>query len=166
MMDKARQHVILTVAALAASLLSLGVSCATLIILAGVVVLPSQTGTVPEARDAGPVGGPSAPVAAPIAVEIDEVEQRETTVVIGFTVTQSGPQALFFDTPELDRLRPTADSLEQARFALLDTVAAGEAVASLEFPLPPGGAPWTLVFNPGHEPGDYVAPRVEVEVSP
>lgn len=166
-MDKARWPVILSVAALAASLSSLVVSCVTLVILLGVVVLPARSVVIPEEGESHSVTeGRSVAATAPIDVEIDEVKQRENTVVIGFTVTQSGPRALFFDAPELDGRHPTADSLEQAQFALLDTVAGGEASIELEFPLPQGGAPWTLVFNPGHESGDYVAPRVEMEVSP
>jgi hypothetical protein len=165
-MCRERRPAILATAALAISALSLLTSCVTLVVLLGVVVLPARTGTISEAGTRGVGGAEDRHSAAPMDVEIDAVQEGETTVVISFTVVQNGPQALFFDAPELDGRRPTAASLEQAQFALLDTVAGGEASAELEFPLPQGGAPWTLVFNPGHEPGDHVAPRVEMEVSP
>ena len=83
--------------------------------------------------------------------------------MISLTVQASGPQALLFDTPTLDGEYPTPESLEQARFALLD-LTGGQAQISLEFPRPASGPPWMLVFNPMHTPENQVAPRVEVKI--
>ena len=59
---------------------------------------------------------------------------------------------------------PTPDSLSQAQFEALDLVTARQAVIHLAFPRPDAAGPWTLVFNPRHDPDHHVAPRVEVEV--
>jgi hypothetical protein len=167
-MKKAKRPTMFAAIALGVSTLSGLASCVMLIIVIVAVALPAQTAAVPVTgvgREAAPEGRPTR-ISSAIDVEIDAVRERETTVVVGFTVVQSGPQALFFDVPDLDGQRPTAESLERARVALLDAVAGGEAAAELEFPMPQGGAPWMLTFNPSHEVGDHVAPRIELEVSP
>ncbi len=99
-----------------------------------------------------------------IQVQVEQVVVLTETVVVSFTVSTAGTQALLFDMPELDGKQPTPDSLEAAHFALLDLATRGQAQASLEFPKPATEPPWALVFNPLHEPTDYVAPRVEVMV--
>jgi len=105
-------------------------------------------------------------------ITIDTVAVLSETVALTFTVHSMDPTEYLFDTPVLrdsageEIATPLPESLEEARFALLDRITQGQATACLEFPRPEGELPWTLtlVFNPEHEPGDYVAPRVEVEV--
>jgi len=101
--------------------------------------------------------------ANPFQIHLDDVVVGET-VLITLTVRSSGSAALLFDTPTLDGGYPTPESLEQARFDLLDLATGGRAQITLEFPRPAGGPPWTLVFNPLHTPENQVAPRIEVEV--
>lgn len=105
-------------------------------------------------------------------VQVDRVAVLSRTVTVTFTITAPAQQVVLFDTPilcpeqSLEGEPPTPDSLEQARFALVDLITRGQAQASLEFPCPGGEPPWRLVFNPLREPGNGVAPRVEVEIAP
>jgi len=91
------------------------------------------------------------------------------TVALTLTVRAAEPTVYLFDTPVLrdadgGEVTPLPQSLEEAHFALLDCITQRQATIGLEFPRPGGEPPWTLVFNPQHEPGDYLAPRVEVRV--
>ena len=106
------------------------------------------------------------PTPSPLEVRVDGVIVLTETVTVTFTVTGDGPQALLFDPPRLNGQQSIPASLDRAHFALLERITQGKATASLSFPRPADGPPWTLVFNPDHEPGDYVAPRVEMEVRP
>lgn len=103
------------------------------------------------------------PSSSPFQIGIDGVSIGNT-VIVTLTVRASGPQALLFDTPMLAGEFPTSESLEKARFDLLDLVAGGQARIVLEFPRPASDPPWVLVFNPAHTPENTVAPRVEVEI--
>ena len=105
------------------------------------------------------------PVTSQIKVEIEEVKAGNT-VQITLAVQASGPQALLFDTPLLAGDPPTPESLERARFDLLDLATGGRARIALEFHRPGGDPPWTLVFNPEHTAENTVAPRVEVLIKP
>ena len=131
-----------------------------------VPVTATPTATLTPGSGAGmPVltPAPSTPSGEEVRkVRIDRVVVLSQTVVITFTVT--GQQEFLFDLPELNGKYPTPESLGDAHFTLLDRITRGRATAMLEFPRPADGPPWTLVFNPDHEPGDYVAPRVEMEV--
>lgn len=100
---------------------------------------------------------------SPFQIEVNEVSVGET-VIVTLTVRASGSQALLFDTPLLAGEFPTPESLERARFDLLDLISGGQAQIVLEFPRPSGEPPWTLVFNPGHTPENAVAPRIELEI--
>lgn len=102
-------------------------------------------------------------VFSPFRIEVNEVRIGDT-VVITLAVRSSGPQALLFEQPVLAGEFPVPESLEQARFDLLDLATAGEARIVLEFPRPSQDPPWLLVFNPGHSLQDVVAPRVEIPV--
>ena len=109
---------------------------------------------------------PPAPTrVARIQIAVDAVEIGED-VAITLTVQASGPQALLFDTPVLEGNPPTPESLERARFDLLDLATGGRARIALEFHRPGGDPPWTLVFNPEHTAENTVAPRVEVLIKP
>lgn len=99
-----------------------------------------------------------------VQVHVGQVTVLTETVVVSFTVSAGTGAQVLFDTPVLEGEYPTSDSMEAARFALLDLVTGGQAEASLEFPRPVAEPPWLLVFNPLHGATDYVAPRVEVEV--
>jgi len=120
-----------------------------------------------------PVGTPSAPSHSEShtegrslpPLEITECLVFSDTVFAAFTVHTSEPTALFFEVPVLtdgeSSVPADPDSLEQARFDALRRLTAGEAEFSLAFPvegLDPE-RPWTVVFNPSHEEGDWVAPR-------
>lgn len=103
------------------------------------------------------------PTRPSISVILERVEAGEL-VRLTLTVRSSGPQALLFEQPVLAGEFPVPESLEQARFDLLDLATAGEARIVLEFPRPSQDPPWLLVFNPGHSLQDVVAPRVEIPV--
>lgn len=98
-----------------------------------------------------------------VEVVLEKVEAGKF-VRLTLLVRSSGPQALLFEPPILAGELPTSESLERARFELLDLATAGEARIVLEFPRPAQEPPWTLVFNPGYSPQDVVAPRVEILV--
>ena len=134
------------------------------ILLAGTLAC-TFTGTAYPTPVPTPVAAPTREPAAPgpFQVRVDDVVAGNT-VVVTLTVRASGPQALLFDTPTLDGEYPTPESLEQARFDLLDLATGGRAQITLEFPRPAGGPPWVLVFNPMHTPENQVAPRVEVKI--
>jgi hypothetical protein len=109
----------------------------------------------------------SAPDAAPSPITVDGVSTLTNTVKLTVTIRSAEPTAFLFDTPVLRgaaEVTPLPASLEAAHYALLDTITAGQATAVLEFPSPGGELPWTLVFNPLHEPQNFVAPRVEIEI--
>lgn len=85
------------------------------------------------------------------------------TYVVTCTV-QQGLSTALFEPPVLvqeDRAYPIlAESFRRAQFALLE----GRELM-LEFPVPEGEGPITLVFNPHHSEEDPVAPRLEFRLS-
>ena len=92
---------------------------------------------------------------------------------IGMTVTvrSHGAGDLLFEPPVLqtaegDVYPVSGDCMEDARLAFLDLVTKGSATARFEFVgrLRPTDQAW-LVFNPGREFLDTIAPRVETPVS-
>ena len=101
-------------------------------------------------------------------VEFLTVEADDEGLTLTLEVHQSGPAALFFEQPVLEgeqTYEVDPDSLEEARFALLDAVTRGRAEIELRFtPAPDEGENLTLVFNPDHPVDDPVAPRIEVPV--
>ena len=117
-------------------------------------------------------GIPSAPAAPPegIQVGIAGVRALSDTLAMTVTVRSSGAGDLLYEPPvvvdEGGRIYPVIpDSLEAARLAFLDLVTRGQAEAELAFSgAPPAGIRLVLVFNPGQQPGDIIAPRVEVPV--
>ncbi len=120
----------------------------------------------PEATANPPAsGGTSGP-----QVGIAGVRTLSDTVVMTVTVRSSGAGDLLYEPPILvdgdGRLyQVSGDSLESARLAFLDLVTRGQATAQLAFsPAPPNGARLSLILNPGQEPGDIIAPRIEVPV--
>jgi|GEM_PF-5886739 len=105
---------------------------------------------------------------AGLEVELLDVKADDDGLTLTLEVRQSGPSALFFEQPVLRgektyELDP--DSLEKARYDLLDVVARGQAEIELRFtPAPEEGEELTLVFNPNHTGDNPVAPRIEVPV--
>jgi hypothetical protein len=99
-------------------------------------------------------------------VSLESVSVDEGTVAVTLTISACATAAYLFDAPEMAGQIAAPEALEEARFALLDCIAAGRATVVLAFPRPEEEPPWALVLNPQHEPGSAVAPRVEVVVSP
>lgn len=91
-----------------------------------------------------------------IKVEFLAVEADDDGLTLTLEVHQSGPSALFFQQPVLQGKRGKTyeldpDSLEEARFALLDAVTQGQAEIELGFrPATGEKEDLTLVFNPDH----------------
>jgi hypothetical protein len=146
---------------LIALILAAGLRCTALPPFPEVPVVATVVVTATPESANTPAATPTSAADSPVGV--DQVTVTDT-VVVTFTVASS--QAILFDAPLLDGERPRPESLEAAHVALLDLALRGQATATLEFPIPASDAPWMLVFNPLHEPGDYVAPRVEIEVRP
>ena len=103
-------------------------------------------------------------------VGIAGVEALSGTVAMTVTARSAGAGDLLYEPPVLVDERGysyqiSAESLEGARLAFLDLITRGQAVARLEFAGWPGDNTglW-LVLNPGQQPGNLVAPRVEVAV--
>ena len=90
------------------------------------------------------------------------------TLTMTVTVRSSGAGDLLYEPPvvvdETGRTYPpTGESLEAARYAFLDLVTQGQATAELDFAgAPAAGVSAVLVFNPGQQPDDLLAPRLEV----
>ncbi|HEY77198.1 MAG TPA: hypothetical protein G4O00_13660 [Thermoflexia bacterium] len=105
-----------------------------------------------------------------IQVGIAGVRVLSDTLAMTVTVRSSGAGDLLYEPPVLvdeagQVYQVTPDSLEEARLAFLDLVTRGQAEAELVFfGAPPKGTRLVLVFNPGQQPGDIIAPRVEVGV--
>lgn len=119
-----------------------------------VVVTPTLPG---GSRSATPPAGEGHTVPQlPIALEGVAV-----TDTVTISVTVSGQGHYLFDTPTLQGEPAAPGSVEQARFDVLEC-----SHFSLVFPRPDQEPPWVLIFNPEHEPGNYVAPRAEIEVNP
>jgi len=112
-----------------------------------------------------PAGGGTGP-----QVGIAGVRVLSDTLAMTVTVRSSGAGDLLYEPPVVvddgERVYPvTPDSLEAARLAFLDLVTRGQAMATLEFAgAPAAGARLVLVFNPGQQPGDILAPYLEVPV--
>ena len=110
-----------------------------------------------------------APVSAH-QVAIAGVDVLSDTVAMTVTVRSAGAGDLLFEPPVLKdhagRTYPVdGDSLKAARLAFLDLVTKGQATARFEFagrltPTPE----LRLVFNPGQETTNIVAPRIETQV--
>lgn len=79
------------------------------------------------------------------------------------------PGDLLFEPPVLrvggKDYPPTADSMEAARFALLDAITDGRASAEFVFAEAPESGRGLLVFNPSSRESSIVDPKIEVEVS-
>jgi len=118
----------------------------------------------PTATSLSPVWGASA--AGP-QVGVAGVQALSGTLALTVTVRSSGAGDLLYEPPLLlddeGRVyRVGGESLEAARLAFLDLVTRGQAQAQLCFGgEPPDGARLVLVFNPGREPSDVLAPRLE-----
>jgi len=119
---------------------------------------------------AGGEGASASGVPEGIRVGIAGVRALSDTLAMTVTVRSSGAGDLLYEPPvvvdEGGRIYPVIpDSLEAARLAFLDLVTRGQAEAELAFSgAPPAGIRLVLVFNPGQQPGDIIAPRVEVPV--
>ncbi len=131
-----------------------------------VVVPPPVVTVIPPTVIAfeSPLAPPESRESESFEVSVDGVTTVTETVVVSFTVSGGRTQSPLFDVPELEGQDPTPASLEAAQFALLRMGTQGSVATSLTFPIPGTPRPWALVFNPGHEPGDVVSPRVEVRV--
>jgi len=96
------------------------------------------------------------------------VQVLSGTLTMTVTVRSSGAGDLLYEPPvvvdETGRTYPpTGESLEAARYAFLDLVTRGQATAELDFAgAPAAGVSAVLVFNPGQQPDDLLAPRLEV----
>lgn len=107
-----------------------------------------------------------------VKVELLAVEADDDGLALTLEVHQSGPSALFFQQPTLQGKRGETyeldlDSLQKAKFALLDVVTRGQAEIELCFILSPGEEEdLTLIFNPDHPQDDPVAPRIEIPIEP
>lgn len=141
-----------------------GVAIVLIALCAVCLSIPLTTQTRETRLPSSARGIPTSTPLPAFQVLVEEVEVWPSGVVVTLTVRASGPQALLFDTPLLAGEFPTLESLDQARFDLLDLASGGQAQITLEFPRPASEPPWVLVFNPAHTPENTVAPRVEVEI--
>ena len=112
----------------------------------------------------------TAPPSSGPQVGIAGVQILSDTLTMTVTVRSSGAGDLLYEPPVLADesglvYQVYADSLEEARLAFLDLVTRGQAEATLEFAgAPADGARLLLIFNPSQQPGDILAPHVEVPV--
>lgn len=122
----------------------------------------AETGGMAQATPL-PLSAPGGP-----KVGIAGVYVISTTEVMTITASSSGPGDLLYEAPVLQagsRTYPIeGSSLEKARYAFLDLVTKGQTSAQLVFTAPPADAEVWLVFNPGRQPGDAVAPQVRALV--
>lgn len=107
----------------------------------------------------------------PPQVAVAGVEAITNTVSMTVAIrSSSGVGYLLYESPVLvdengARYQATSESLEEARYAVLDLVTAGQAQARLVFtPALPPGVGANLIFNPNQPPADTMNPRVEVPV--
>ena len=112
---------------------------------------------------------PSPPVTGqqPLAVQVTGVAAGDERLDVSLLVYRNGPADLLFETPVLvdaddHEYRPSADSLEQAHYDLLDLVTGGQAETILQFSCPDSTADLRLIFNTGRTTVDAVAPRIVV----
>lgn len=105
---------------------------------------------------------------SPAQVGVSAAEVLSDTMTMTVTVRYAGQGDLLYEPPEAvdssGQTYPiTGESMEQARFAFLDLVTAGQVTTQLTFAgTPPSGETLMLVFNPNQPPSQaYVAPRVE-----
>lgn len=149
----------------------------TLALIAAVAILAGEiadlkrtvallAGVETETGEAWPVQPPT--VAAPVQHQVGAVGAVVSdTLAVTVTVRSSGAGDLLYEPPVVvdDGGRVYAvggDSLEAARYAFLDLVTRGQAMARLEFaPAPPPGVRLVLVFNPSQQTSNVLAPRVE-----
>mgnify|MGYP006433387317 CR=1 FL=1 len=104
-------------------------------------------------------------------IAVAGVRVLSNTIGMTVTVRAHGAGDLLFEPPviqtaEGDVYPVSGDCMEGARLAFLDLVTKGSATARFEFVgrLRPTDQAW-LVFNPGRESLDTIAPRVETPVS-
>ncbi len=147
-----------------------GLIILTVVVFGELDTMDQQMLGLAEAQAETPEATP-APTSASTQIAIAGVSVLSDTVAMTVTVRSSGSTGdLLFEPPVLQdhtgRTYPVSgDSLEEARIAFLDLVTRGQTMARLEFA---GGLAPTpellLVFNPGHESFDTLAPRVEAQV--
>lgn len=104
-------------------------------------------------------------------VGIAGVEVISETIAMTVAVrSSSGSGGLLAEAPVLvdqhgHSYYPIPDSLEGASYDFLKLITTGQAETRLAFAGQPAeGDRLTLIFNPGQQPGDTTAPRVEVSV--
>jgi hypothetical protein len=115
-------------------------------------------------------GGVGAGSSSGPQIGIAGVEVVSNSLVMTVTVRSSGAGDLLYEPPLLvDETglvyQVEGESLEAARYAFLDLITQGQATAQLRFAgAPAPGVRSVLVFDPNRQPGDALAPRVEVLV--
>lgn len=132
-------------------------------------------GGQPERGEPDPVSGQDDTASVP--VDDDGSDNAECPVVeqviiqgkavrkVEIELTLSTQQQILFDVPKLAGQPPTRASLGTA-METLGSRSADPVTFRLTFPYPNEEPPWTLVLNPKRPPESYVAPRIELEVSP
>jgi hypothetical protein len=100
----------------------------------------------------------------PVVVE-QVIVQGKAVRKVEIELTLSTQQQILFDVPKLAGQPPTRASLGTAMDAL-GSRSSDPVTFRLTFPYPSEEPPWTLVLNPKRPPESYVAPRIELEVSP
>jgi hypothetical protein len=100
-------------------------------------------------------------------VRVTSATWKDKALTVAFTC-QLAPGDYLFEPPSLQveeaQLSATADSLKEARVALLGLAAGSEASANLTFESTRGSGVAALIFNPDSVPDSLIAPRVEVTV--
>jgi hypothetical protein len=105
----------------------------------------------------------------PIAVGITGTEVLSDTMTMTVTVRYSGQGDLLYEPPEVvdaagNTYPITGESLEEAKFAFLDLVTAGQVTTQLTFAGAPQGSA-RLVFNPNQpQSNSLIAPKTEANV--
>jgi hypothetical protein len=153
-----------------AALTAAGLIVMTVVIFGELGTLQEQVSSLTEAGLLQATATPK-PEASPHQIAVAGVRVLSDTIGMTVTVRAHGAGDLLFEPPVLqtaegDVYPVSGDCMEGARLAFLDLVTKGSATARFEFVgrLRPTDQAW-LVFNPGRESLDTIAPRVETSVS-